>query len=295
MRTDYAGIDDICVIAVTLLNGAARSTPTPSSCRCRRAIGSRWRSTRGCASGCSPTASSPPTTCTKRRPASWDDLRLVHTRGVRRRRGRRARCRARRSGASAFRGRRRWSNAPGDRWRDARGGARRARATGCGGQPRRRHASRLRRSRRGLLRLQRRRGRGPRAAARRRGPSRIAVVDCDVHQGNGTAAIFTGDADVFTFSLHGAQNFPFRKETSDLDVELEDGTGDEPYLRALAHRLDDGARRPRPELVFYLAGADPYEGDRLGRLKLTIDGLRAPRRARARRAAAPPACPSSSR
>jgi len=106
------------------------------------------------------------------------------------------------------------------------------------------------------------------------GTRRIAIIDCDVHQGNGTAAIFAGDADVFTFSMHGARNYPFRKETSDLDVELEDGTGDEPYLAQLAHCVDTILRTHRPELVFYLAGADPFEGDRLGRLELTIDGLR---------------------
>jgi acetoin utilization deacetylase AcuC-like enzyme len=103
---------------------------------------------------------------------------------------------------------------------------------------------------------------------------RIAVVDCDVHQGNGTAAIFRHDPSVFTFSMHGARNYPFRKELSDLDVELDDGTGDEPYLAALAHSLDVVFEH-NPQFVFYLAGADPYEGDRLGRLKLTIDGLAA--------------------
>lgn len=102
--------------------------------------------------------------------------------------------------------------------------------------------------------------------------SRVAVIDCDVHQGNGTAAIFRDDARVFTLSLHGAKNYPFRKEVSDLDVELADGTGDEPYLAQLAHSLDVVFQHS-PEVVFYLAGADPYEGDRLGRLKLTIDGL----------------------
>ena len=102
--------------------------------------------------------------------------------------------------------------------------------------------------------------------------TRVAVVDCDVHQGNGTAAIFHGDPDVFTFSMHGARNYPFKKEPSDLDVELEDGTGDEPYLERLAQALDTVFSH-NPEIVFYLAGADPYEGDRLGRLKLTIDGL----------------------
>ena len=103
---------------------------------------------------------------------------------------------------------------------------------------------------------------------------RVAVIDCDVHQGNGTAAIFSGDADVFTLSLHGAKNFPFHKEVSDRDVEFEDGTTDQPYLTALFDALDTVMTTHRPEIVFYLAGADPYEGDRLGRLKLTIEGLR---------------------
>jgi acetoin utilization deacetylase AcuC-like enzyme len=102
---------------------------------------------------------------------------------------------------------------------------------------------------------------------------RMAVVDCDVHQGNGTAAIFAGDADVFTLSLHGAKNYPFKKERSHRDIELEDGTTDEPYLAILEEALSDVIARHAPEVVFYLAGADPYEGDRLGRLKLTIAGL----------------------
>jgi acetoin utilization deacetylase AcuC-like enzyme len=104
---------------------------------------------------------------------------------------------------------------------------------------------------------------------------RAAIVDCDVHQGNGTAAIFRGDPAVFTFSLHGAKNFPFRKETSDLDVTFEDGAGDDEYLRSLSTHLPEVLDRHRPDVVFYLAGADPYEGDRLGRLRLTVDGLRA--------------------
>jgi acetoin utilization deacetylase AcuC-like enzyme len=111
-----------------------------------------------------------------------------------------------------------------------------------------------------------------RALQRDRPHTRVAVVDCDVHQGNGTAAIFHDDPTVFTLSLHGARNYPFRKEVSDLDVEFEDGTGDEPYLARLAHSLDVVLEQ-RPDVVFYLAGADPYEGDRLGRLKLTIGGL----------------------
>lgn len=104
--------------------------------------------------------------------------------------------------------------------------------------------------------------------------ARAAVVDCDVHQGNGTAAVFHSDPAVFTFSLHGAKNFPFRKEVSDLDVTFEDGAGDDEYLAALRAHLPRVLDTQRPHLVFYLAGADPYEGDRLGRLKLTIDGLR---------------------
>ncbi len=105
------------------------------------------------------------------------------------------------------------------------------------------------------------------------GLTRIAIVDCDVHQGNGTAAIFAGDDAIFTFSIHGARNFPFVKEASDLDVELADGTGDDEYLWHLERGLDETLERARPQLVFYLAGADPYEGDRLGRLKLTKRGL----------------------
>ena len=104
---------------------------------------------------------------------------------------------------------------------------------------------------------------------------RAAVVDCDVHQGNGTAAIFRDEPAVFTFSLHGAKNFPFRKETSDLDVTFDDGAGDDEYLAMLERHLPSVLDGHRPDVVFYLAGADPYEGDRLGRLKLTLAGLRA--------------------
>lgn len=114
-------------------------------------------------------------------------------------------------------------------------------------------------------------------APRRAGPSllQVAVIDLDVHQGNGTAAIFAHDPSVFTLSLHGAKNFPFRKEPSDLDVELPDGCGDAEYLEALERALDELDHRFEPDLVLYLAGADPHEGDRLGRLKLTFDGLEA--------------------
>jgi acetoin utilization deacetylase AcuC-like enzyme len=104
---------------------------------------------------------------------------------------------------------------------------------------------------------------------------RVAIVDLDVHQGNGTAHIFRGDPTVFTLSLHGQKNFPFRKEPGDLDVDLPDGTGDDAYLQALERALDELAHRFDPALVIYLAGADPHEGDRLGRLKLTWDGLEA--------------------
>jgi acetoin utilization deacetylase AcuC-like enzyme len=103
----------------------------------------------------------------------------------------------------------------------------------------------------------------------------VAIVDLDVHQGNGTAHIFRDDPTVFTLSLHGARNFPFRKEPSDLDVNLPDGTGDDAYLQALERALEELAQRFDPQLVIYLAGADPHEGDRLGRLKLTWDGLEA--------------------
>ena len=95
-----------------------------------------------------------------------------------------------------------------------------------------------------------------------------------MHQGNGTASIFRDDPSVFTFSMLGAKNFPFRKETSDLEVELADGTGDDECLALLAPHLPTVVPGRTPDLVFYLAGADPYAGDRLGRLGLSVDGLR---------------------
>jgi acetoin utilization deacetylase AcuC-like enzyme len=110
----------------------------------------------------------------------------------------------------------------------------------------------------------------------RRGLLRVLVVDLDVHQGNGTAAIFRDDPTVFTLSLHGAKNFPARKEHSDLDVELPDGCGDGEYLAALDAALAETWRRHGdvpPGLAFFVAGADPHEHDRLGRLKLSFDGL----------------------
>jgi acetoin utilization deacetylase AcuC-like enzyme len=103
--------------------------------------------------------------------------------------------------------------------------------------------------------------------------TRAAVVDLDVHQGNGTAKIFEDDPDVFTFSIHGAKNYPFKKERSRLDVELDDGTGDREYLERLDAHLERVLEQARPELVLYIAGADPYAGDRLGRLQLSIEGL----------------------
>ena len=115
------------------------------------------------------------------------------------------------------------------------------------------------------------------ARAHRHGrkPLQVAVIDLDVHQGNGTASIFAGDPSVFTLSLHGQKNFPFRKEASDLDVELPDGCSDAAYLQALEHALEELERRFEPGLVLFLAGADPFEGDRLGRLSLSYDGLEA--------------------
>jgi acetoin utilization deacetylase AcuC-like enzyme len=102
---------------------------------------------------------------------------------------------------------------------------------------------------------------------------RVAVVDLDVHQGNGTASILKYDDSIFTLSLHGEKNYPFRKEASDLDIGLPDNCGDDVYLDALQGALDVMFGRFAPELLIYLAGADPHEGDRLGRLKLTRSGL----------------------
>ena len=103
---------------------------------------------------------------------------------------------------------------------------------------------------------------------------RAAVVDLDVHQGNGTHAVFAGDPTVFTFSMHGAKNFPFHKVPGSLDVELDDGTGDDQYLALLADALPRVLAASQPDLVVYLAGSDPHENDRLGRLCLTFGGLR---------------------
>ncbi len=102
---------------------------------------------------------------------------------------------------------------------------------------------------------------------------RAVVIDCDVHQGNGTAQIFAEMDDVFTFSIHGEKNFPLRKYPSDLDIDLPDGTTDDHYLSALAEGLGKVLKHGQFDLAIYLAGADPFEGDRLGRLKLTKQGL----------------------
>jgi len=105
--------------------------------------------------------------------------------------------------------------------------------------------------------------------------SRVMIVDCDVHHGNGTAHIFRDDPSVFTFSIHGERNWPFDKPASDLDVPLEDGCGDDDYLVALVRGLEAARAAFDADLAVYLAGADPYAGDRYGRLRLTKDGLAA--------------------
>ncbi len=101
----------------------------------------------------------------------------------------------------------------------------------------------------------------------------VLIIDCDVHQGNGTAAILKNDPTIFTFSIHGKNNFPFHKETSDLDIELEDGTDDAAYLAALEKGMTQSLDACDANLVIYLAGADPYKKDRFGRLALTKVGL----------------------
>ena len=112
-----------------------------------------------------------------------------------------------------------------------------------------------------------------RALQRDRRIARAAVIDLDVHQGNGTHAVFSDDDTVFTFSMHGGRNYPFRKVPGRLDVELPDRTGDDEYLTALTAALPRVLAAARADLVVYLAGADPHEHDRLGRLALSFDGL----------------------
>jgi acetoin utilization deacetylase AcuC-like enzyme len=109
-----------------------------------------------------------------------------------------------------------------------------------------------------------------RAANRMR---RVVVIDLDVHQGDGTNTAFAADTEAFTLSINGFGNYPFQRVPGDLDLDLADGTGDEPYLEAVARLVPKAVERARPELCFYLAGADPYAGDRLGRLRLSMAGL----------------------
>jgi acetoin utilization deacetylase AcuC-like enzyme len=103
--------------------------------------------------------------------------------------------------------------------------------------------------------------------------SSFLIIDLDVHQGNGTAYIFRDSPEVFTFSMHGAKNYPLFKEVSTLDIELADGTEDVEYLETLEHALPR-LRLHEPDIIFYLAGADPYEKDKLGRLKISKQGLK---------------------
>ena len=103
---------------------------------------------------------------------------------------------------------------------------------------------------------------------------KVAVIDLDVHQGNGTAAILQNDDSIFTLSIHGENNFPFKKEQSDLDVGLADGSNDEVYLHSLSTALDQLDSRFKADCLIFLAGADPHEGDRLGRLNISKDGMR---------------------
>ncbi len=103
---------------------------------------------------------------------------------------------------------------------------------------------------------------------------KIIIVDCDVHQGNGTASIFADNPGVFTFSVHGEKNFPFHKEKSSLDIALPDGSGDEAFLRAVDSGLVEILKQSSADLAIYIAGADPYSGDRLGRLGMSKAGLK---------------------
>jgi acetoin utilization deacetylase AcuC-like enzyme len=102
--------------------------------------------------------------------------------------------------------------------------------------------------------------------------SKILIVDLDVHQGNGTAEIFRNDPSVFTFSMHGKGNYPFKKEESDLDIEIPDGSGDQEYLNILKDTLPDLIKKQKPDFIFYLSGVDILETDKLGRLSCTLNG-----------------------
>jgi acetoin utilization deacetylase AcuC-like enzyme len=112
-----------------------------------------------------------------------------------------------------------------------------------------------------------------RSMQREGGIERVVILDCDVHQGDGTAAIFSDDPSVFTFSIHADKNYPFHKVASDLDIALPDGAGDEAYLEALGQGVEQALTRANADLAIYLAGADPYKDDGLGRLALTKEGL----------------------
>ncbi len=103
---------------------------------------------------------------------------------------------------------------------------------------------------------------------------KVAIIDLDVHQGNGTASILENDSSIFTLSIHGENNFPFTKEVSDLDIGLPDGADDESYLAALHQGLELLDKRFKPDCIIYLAGADPHEGDRLGKLSVSKAGMR---------------------
>lgn len=104
---------------------------------------------------------------------------------------------------------------------------------------------------------------------------RVVIIDCDVHQGDGSALILADDPSVFTFSIHGAKNYPFHKQQSDLDIALDDGTADDAYLQALERGLDQALTHAQADLAIYVAGADPYADDTLGRLALSMAGLAA--------------------
>jgi acetoin utilization deacetylase AcuC-like enzyme len=114
---------------------------------------------------------------------------------------------------------------------------------------------------------------GIRALQKEKAIERAMTVDCDVHQGNGTAAIFGGDHTVFTLSIHQEHNYPYPKPPSSLDINLDDGVGDDEYLAAVQQGLDKALAEFVPDLIFYLAGADPYRADQLGGLRLTLEGL----------------------